>query len=170
MKGLAAAKTQSGTVLMISLLILLVMTLLGVSGINTTIMEEKMAGNFKNTNLAFQSAESGLRAAEAFIVATPTANYNDSTPGLYQATLTGAPRWEQVNWDNTTEVLAYPTALSTDLADLPDAIIEEMAPFVESGDSQEAGVIIENIYYRVTANAVGGTTTAKSRLQTTYKR
>ena len=55
---------ESGAILVISLLLLLVMTLLGIAAMQTTGMEERMAGNTRNINLAFQGAEAGLRDAE----------------------------------------------------------------------------------------------------------
>jgi len=57
--------SQRGVALVISLLLLLIVTLIGVSGMQTTVLEEKMAGNFKDKHIAFQAAESALREAEA---------------------------------------------------------------------------------------------------------
>ena len=56
---------QSGAVLIISLIMLLLLTLIGLSGSQVTALEEKMAGNMRDKNLAFQAAESALRAVEA---------------------------------------------------------------------------------------------------------
>lgn len=58
---------QSGVVLAISLIMLLLLTLIGITGLQTTSLEEKMASNSKNRNLAFQAAESALRHAEQYI-------------------------------------------------------------------------------------------------------
>lgn len=55
---------QSGAVLIISLIMLLLLTLIGTSSMQTTSLEEKMAGNFRDRNLAFQAAESAIRDAE----------------------------------------------------------------------------------------------------------
>ncbi|SHE20922.1 pilus assembly PilX family protein [methanotrophic endosymbiont of Bathymodiolus puteoserpentis (Logatchev)] len=57
-------KQQSGVVLVISLVMLLLLTLIGVTSVQTTSLEEKMAGNMRDQNMAFQSAEAGLRAGE----------------------------------------------------------------------------------------------------------
>lgn len=62
-----AIKTQGGIALIATLLLLLVMTLIGTSAMKTTTLEEKMAGNTKNVNVAFQASETGLRAAEQWI-------------------------------------------------------------------------------------------------------
>lgn len=53
---------QSGAVLVISLVILLVITLIGVAGMNTSVMQERMAANAQNANRAFQAAESSVGA------------------------------------------------------------------------------------------------------------
>lgn len=59
----AAARTgarQRGAVLVMALVILLVMTILGVTVMNTASLESTMAGNTQETNRAFHAAESGL--------------------------------------------------------------------------------------------------------------
>ena len=60
-------KGQVGVVLIISLIMLLLLTIIGLSGMQTTVLEEKMTGNSRDQNLAFQSAEAALRAGEAKI-------------------------------------------------------------------------------------------------------
>ncbi len=62
-------RKQSGSALVISLLILLVMTMIGISSLSSSSMEEKMAANDRNHKLVFQNAESALRIAEASIAA-----------------------------------------------------------------------------------------------------
>ena len=55
---------QSGVVLIISLIMLLLLTPIGVTGMQVTGLEEKMAGNYRDQSLAFQSAEAALRVGE----------------------------------------------------------------------------------------------------------
>lgn len=57
------ARAQKGAALVTSLMILFVLTLVGVSAMQTTTLEEKMSGNLRNTNIAFQAAESCLTTA-----------------------------------------------------------------------------------------------------------
>lgn len=59
----SSAHRQHGAVLITALIILLVLALLGVTAMNSTAMEQKMAGNTMATNIAFQAAESGLAGA-----------------------------------------------------------------------------------------------------------
>ncbi|MEI6707184.1 MAG: PilX N-terminal domain-containing pilus assembly protein [Methylococcales bacterium] len=68
----SSTKHQSGVVLVISLIMLLALTLIGVTSSNVTGLEGKMAANSKNVNLAFQAAEAALRAAEVSLATTTT--------------------------------------------------------------------------------------------------
>lgn len=62
-----AQRRQSGTVLLVSLIVLLVMTLLGVASMRGATLEERMAGNWRDQNIALQAAEAALRAGEESI-------------------------------------------------------------------------------------------------------
>ena len=77
-------KQQTGTVLAVSLIILLVLTIIGVSGLSTSSLEEKITGNFRDREIAFQAAEAALAYAEKFAKdnITSTSVFND-TNGYY---------------------------------------------------------------------------------------
>lgn len=55
---------QRGAALVISLIILALMTLIGVTAIQVSTQQEKMVANARDSNNAFQAAESALRRAE----------------------------------------------------------------------------------------------------------
>jgi len=70
--------------LVISLIILVSLTMLGLTAIQRTTTDLSMAGNQRETGLMFQAAEVGLDAAENFIENTnSTADYNNSPLGLF---------------------------------------------------------------------------------------
>ncbi len=58
---------QQGAILVVALLFLLIMTILGVSGMSSSFMEEKMVGNSLSREKAFQAAEGALRYAENWL-------------------------------------------------------------------------------------------------------
>lgn len=58
---------QSGFALIVGLVVLLLLTLIMVTALKMASLEERMAGNLRNENIAFQAAESALREAEALI-------------------------------------------------------------------------------------------------------
>ena len=60
----AICARQRGAILVSALLMLLVLTVIGVSVMQITRMQERMAGNTRDLNLAFQGAEAALREAE----------------------------------------------------------------------------------------------------------
>jgi type IV pilus assembly protein PilX len=57
-------RRQKGVVLVVALMFMLVMSIVGVTAMQSTIMQERMAGNARDRNLAFQAAEAALRAGE----------------------------------------------------------------------------------------------------------
>lgn len=59
--------TQKGVALFVSLMMLILVTILGVTGVRMVSLEEKMAGNSYDRNLAFQAAEAALREAEKYV-------------------------------------------------------------------------------------------------------
>lgn len=56
----APSGRQRGTALIMGLVILLILTILGITAMGTSSLEQKMAGNIQEANRAFQAAESGL--------------------------------------------------------------------------------------------------------------
>ena len=64
-------KQQAGTALIVSLIILLVVTLLGVASMQTSTFQMKMASSNKERQTVFAIAEAGLREAEKQLEASP---------------------------------------------------------------------------------------------------
>lgn len=70
----AIAKRQKGAALVVGLVLLMILTLLAISGMNTATTELTMAGNNQYLESAFQAAESGVDEAlsrGAFLTTTP---------------------------------------------------------------------------------------------------
>nr|WP_157817988.1 PilX N-terminal domain-containing pilus assembly protein [Candidatus Thiodictyon syntrophicum] len=55
--------------MIVSLIVLLIMVILGVSGMRTSVLQELMAGHSKETNSAFQAAEAGTQTALTHLAA-----------------------------------------------------------------------------------------------------
>lgn len=58
---------QRGAVLYVALVFLVVLSLLGITGMQVSMLQERMASNYRATNIAFQRAESEARDKEADI-------------------------------------------------------------------------------------------------------
>ncbi|MCL2591142.1 MAG: PilX N-terminal domain-containing pilus assembly protein [Betaproteobacteria bacterium] len=57
-------RPQHGAALIITMILLLIMSLLAVTSLRSTVMQERMSSNTYDHDLAFQSAEAGLRMGE----------------------------------------------------------------------------------------------------------
>lgn len=60
-------QSQQGAALIVSLVLLTALTLIGLSSLQVTTLEEKMAGVEHDYNLGFQSAEAALREGENYV-------------------------------------------------------------------------------------------------------
>lgn len=65
----SAPAAQRGVALVVALVLLLVATLIGLASVRGTNLQERMSANMYDRSLAFQRAESALRAAEVAITA-----------------------------------------------------------------------------------------------------
>ena len=77
---------QRGTVLIVALILLLVLTMLAITTLNVTSLEEKMAANTQEINRAFQTGKAGLSAAfanpDAFVAFGPPPGVPGKTGAL----------------------------------------------------------------------------------------
>lgn len=169
---------QTGVALFISLVLLLVLTIIGVSAVQTTSLEERMARNSRDRLMAFQAAESALRDAETFIeTVVTTASFSDTgTNGLWTiAPFATTARWEQPGiWAGGLSVVA-PSAVQG-VASQPRYLIEHVATLIREENAYQiddpyTGSASDRIeIFRVTARGVGGTQNARVLLQSTYGR
>ena len=70
---------QRGVALVVALILLVVMTLVGLSGLRSVTLEERMTSHTFDRSISFQAAEAALKEAEAFVQA------NQSLPALQPA-------------------------------------------------------------------------------------
>jgi type IV pilus assembly protein PilX len=182
---------EQGVVLAIGLLILVIMTLIGVTAMTTTSLENKMAGNLKDWNLALQAAEAGLRDAETDVAisgrvsgktnavdncAALLSSPSDQDGQCLSPVTATTNLWQTIDWTESASPVKYvkygrftaaPGYTSTEgFAALPRYIIEPM-------DSNKPGE--DNLTFphktktfRITVVGYGGTTDANVMLQSTY--
>lgn len=85
---------QRGAALAISLVFLLLLTIIGITATTSSSLEEKMSGNTRDLAASNMLAESGLRAANAWLITTATngvrPDETTSTPGATEIWELGA--------------------------------------------------------------------------------
>jgi len=67
LSSISCPNRQQGVVLLVGLIMLLLMTIVGLAAIRGSNLQEVMAGNMRERQVAFQTAEAGLRVGEQFI-------------------------------------------------------------------------------------------------------
>lgn len=169
---------QRGAALVVSLLILTVMTVIGVTGMQSTSLEEKMTGNLRNNSLAFAAAESALQHAEDLLSpARQLPTFSSSGSGGYYSkdAATDPSRWKTV-W-STGNVTSYMDVTLAKVKTLPMFIVEELTYVTPGGSSggslevpSEQQASPPRAWYRITARGTGGTDNAEVILQSIYRR
>lgn len=166
---------QQGATLIISLIILIIITMLGLTAMKTSILQEKMAGTNMDQSLAFQAAELTLRDAESHIFKdiTSTSGFTAAcTNGLCLPSTNATFVWDSLSWSgaNTITYGAFTgAAVISSVATQPQYIIEilpSMRPPL--GNSSGAKSINIGTPYRITAKAVGRQSGTKVMLQSVY--
>lgn len=71
---------QTGTALFVGLVVLLILAILAVAVMRMVSMQERMARNLRDQNIAFQAAEAALRVAEALIDSRNAAELDAPAP------------------------------------------------------------------------------------------
>ena len=156
---------QAGAVLVVGLIFLLILTLLGVTSMRATTLEERMAGNNYDRQIALQSAEMALREAETWL----THNLN---PWLHQDCASGLcsnPRYQSVSgwqqdpghavWAGARVAVESPP----NAAAPPRYVIEDMCE-----STPPSGIPDSQRVFRITAIGFGGSPEARVVLQTSF--
>jgi type IV pilus assembly protein PilX len=175
-----------------ALMFLLVLAVLGVSALNSTLMQEKMVSNTKDSNLAFQAAEAALRDAEADVERnkdfwTPTSFTSSCTNGLCMPPST----WptpnsldisKAIDWSNDGLTRRYGSQTAApqlpDVAVQPQYVIERIPPppglpatpgsSIGIGCGAACPPAAAGFAYRLTVLATGVRVETRVVLQSTY--
>ncbi|MBA1146521.1 hypothetical protein H0Z60_05560 [Ectothiorhodospiraceae bacterium WFHF3C12] len=181
--------SQRGAALTVSLIFLLIMTLIGVTSLRNTVLEERMAGNLRDRQIAFEAAEAGIRGAEAYIdnnVITLAGFDANGDDGLYSESVDldgdgdvdgdDAQIWRHVNWSGTGPLVYSYDAVgeSGGPGSNPLFVIEHYGTVTSEENKLNIGNYGEGTgagnvdLFRITVRATGGSDNAVVILQSTY--
>lgn len=168
-------RRQSGAVLIVALVILLAMTIISVSSISTSTLEERMSANLKDRETAFQAAEAALRYGEGLVDAgIPSGNFNTACNGGYcqhnlQDTTVNYPvYWKDSTLDVWNDSGKHQTFSVAGTAAPAKLIIEYMG--VQIQNFSVGAQPTDPPIYRITALGYGQTTNSRVMLQSSYFR
>ena len=167
-------KQQRGVILILSLVILMVLSLLGVSSMRTSSLQERMSGNARDYQIAFEAAEIALRAGEDYLKSI-SLNTDFSAAGnngrFLARTLSDSDAWRtESNWTSgkTTSVTLADTGKDpeymVEIVDSEYGVIEQL----ENQDEGGGTGTIEIALYRITARGYGKNKNTRVMLQTDF--
>ncbi|HRP35733.1 MAG TPA: PilX N-terminal domain-containing pilus assembly protein [Gammaproteobacteria bacterium] len=147
---------ERGSALAVALIFLLLMTLLGISAMRGSNMQERMAGNLRDRNLAFQASEAALRGGETWLLNI----VNQQTADL-NAQMLNPAAWDGAAPAPTGSVAALDGQLASD----PEF-------YVGPPSLRRVGIQLPPDFrriYPVTARGEGGSDNAVVVLQSTFE-
>ena len=167
---------QEGFVLIVGLVILGLLTMLALSAMRDTTMQEKMAGASRDSGLAFQAAESALRDAENCITgATDNCTFDaaanpahfDKDDAAFPAhnTLFDAATWVAIDPPgNPTDLEGVPSKKKGDATDGVNYIIRKASTVGSGAGGDDIGLggygdseaTESQAVYEITARGAGG--------------
>ena len=169
-------KQQQGSALIVSLSILLVLTVLGISSMSTTALQERMSGNARDSEVAFEAAEAGLRAGETYIntLTDPTLPSFNGTNGLFAVNPTQTYAWQtSANWSTAAQA-----SFSMHVSKQPEYIIQAIDTTVAAPPTQglestsynnNPPIISGNVkVFQITARGFGLSATSRVMLQSYF--
>ncbi len=164
--------SQKGVVLIVALVILMAMTIISISSMSTSTLEEKMSSNLKDREIAFQAAEAALRFGESRVQAgIDSGNFTTSCTGGYcqhdlHAGKTYPEYWTDATldvWNDSSKHIQF-TVSGT--AGPSKIIIEYMGGQIQ--DFSAGPQPNDPVVYRITALGTGRTLNSRVMLQSTY--
>jgi len=160
-RPMSSYKQQQGAALAVGLILLLIITLMGYTGMKGTMLQEKMAAGLHNRSLAMAGANSAVRAGESFLynlidstnsvqaMGTPAGSFYDIYSQLSSQTDLTAPvnpivkLFKQRNWTSNAGTVHANDFMTSSyngaLSQQPQYIIEELPYKYSDGGSQEDG-------------------------------
>lgn len=166
-------RKQSGAALILSLLILLVLTLLAVSSMQGSIMQERMVSGSREGMQSLEIAESALRDAEIYVESVNLLSEFDGTGGLYGEDDT-APDPLTIDWSTSANVLdadsvngVTPKYFVQHMGEARQP--EQLTDLVVEGYSHETGAT-EAQAFRIVAWSPGSTGESNRVIESYYAR
>ncbi len=170
---------ERGAVLLVGLIMVLLIAIVSLAAIRGTGLQEGMAGNMRDRNIAFQAAESALRQGESVVMqaALPLFNGKDGLHfDLNKTPADSVVSFTDEKWADETNWVKKITSDLTWVASEPVYIVEELnsdigkeAAISGSGIDQES-LSFETVPYRASARGVGASTDTVVILQSYLKR
>ncbi len=164
-------QNQTGAVLFTGLITLVVLSLVALSSMQGSTLEQRMAGNINDQILAFEAAEAALLDAEALIQSDTLvlADFQSNSNGTYEND--SDTIWQDVDW-STAEVRTsgfspVDSSSNSIIASSPKFVIQFLGQTTTDNTALNSGAPVIDIY-RITARGTGRSDDSIVLLESTY--
>lgn len=164
MKTISSRFLQQGSVLILTLLLMVMLTVIAITQVNFNSTQTHIATNTADSQVAFQTAEGALNEATNHLIAGtyPTTSFLSNTNGLYYFNQNNAPLWTTVDWTNSNAVILSFQGKSS----APGAyMIEQLPSVILPGQNANSPAQV----FRITAHGVGASGSSPITLQSTLQ-
>lgn len=151
-----------GSVLIISLLVMLMLTLMAISQMSFNISQTHIATNSADAQVAFQTAEGALNEATNNLIAGnyATVNFLSNANGLYMFNSNQDPLWSTLDWNSANATIR---SFQGGAQAQASYLVEQLPSIVRPGQNMNVPTQV----YRITARAVGASGGSPVILQST---
>jgi type IV pilus assembly protein PilX len=185
MTGFVFSRGQRGAVLVVALILLFAMSMLAATSMRGATLQVRMSANAYDRDLAFQSAEAGLRmgertaenwAAGTIVAPSPSAACPgaNAVSGLYVTDATGhancKPLWERpfTHWHNTASDAGAAALTGSGPSRAPYYIVELISDKAPCNPSAPTTASLNCKRFRITASSDSSDGRARVVLQSIY--
>lgn len=171
MKNYLSKQPNSGFVLPIGMVMMLILSIIGISTLRGGILQEKMSSNYLDKEQSFQAAESALRIVQRITLRQSAENIQ-STDGYHNSIkdVKGAPSYDQYSLKSASAFEVHGLYDASDvnetLVSHPKVIIEELSntESLKIG-KQPSNKELAQRFFRITALSSGETKSSFSAIQ-----
>ncbi|SFG89080.1 type IV pilus assembly protein PilX [Neptunomonas qingdaonensis] len=193
LQNISGWKRQQGAALIVGMVMMLVLTIIGLSAMQGTAMQEKMSGNMRDANLALQAGEAALRYVEEgylkslddLDVGKPYGSCAANCQIINSSDATTLPASDNAAWDTQSinfgslnapngNVISAPAGSEINTShfhSVPSFVVEYVSYKTDSYDI--GGGVVEDTgsaLYRNTIKARGGSENSEVLLETIFAR
>lgn len=174
MRNSCSTYRQRGAALVVGLIFLVILTLLGITAMQTTTLEERIAGNSRDRDVAFQADEATLRDGERDIMCKNAAGTGNCTRAV---PISGRTGFDQ----NCTNGLCYLPTKTPVWKNYPGMTFGKYTGAIAlAGLAAQPTYLIEVFrkwppgtsgwrhYYQITAQSAGGSSNTRVILQEVF--
>lgn len=160
---LRSARRQQGAALYVAMIMIILLAMIGIVGMQVAGLQERMASNYLNVNLAFQNAEAEVRQVECYLKDNSACT---AVASRVQASLNSNP------FDESFDPTAWAAAKSVDVPQADRLYVRDITDRISGNASLDMGTRPESEkikVFQITVYATNDAATANAAVDTIFR-